>query len=117
MSQVVLHTQDNEKTSQQINTTTLSLKSIVGNEKKHFNSLTQYEDNLLYVQKNTINIIRRLTNIINNLYKACDILIGLQSAIYVSDNRVNALNTYGSNIEYYYSQIPDSFFDIRGGRL
>ena len=39
MAQVILHTNDDKSVKEQINTTTLALKSIVGHEKQKFNDL------------------------------------------------------------------------------
>ena len=69
MSQILLHAKDNESKSQQINTTTLSLKSIVGNEKKNFDKLSKYEDSLENAQKNTNAIIKREGNTIKIIDK------------------------------------------------
>ena len=49
MAQVILHTEDDKSVKEQINTTTLALKSIVGHEKKKFNDLSNYEKNLLVI--------------------------------------------------------------------
>lgn len=117
MTQVILHTEDDKSVKDQINTTTLALKSIVGHEKQKFNDLSAYEKNLLYVQKNTLDIIKRLTNIINNFYAATEILIGLQTAIYATKSKKADLDRIMKNPEQEYSKIPDSFFTERGGRL
>ena len=61
MAQVILHTNDDKSVKEQINTTTLALKSIVGHEKQRFNDLSNYEKNLLYVQQNTLDIIRTIS--------------------------------------------------------
>lgn len=117
MAQVILHTNDNKSVKEQINTTTLALKSIVGHEKQKFNDLSNYEKNLLYVQKNTLDIIKRLTNIINNIYAAAEILVGLQTAIYATKSKKADLDRIMKNPEQEYNKIPDSFFTDRGGRL
>lgn len=117
MAQVILHTEDDKSVREQINTTTLALKSIVGHEKQRFNELTAYESNLYYVQENTLDIIRRLRNVINNIYAATEILIGLQTAIYATKSKKAKLDEIMRDPEQEYSEIPDSFFDDRGGRL
>lgn len=117
MAQVILHTEDDKSVKDQINTTTLALKSIVGHEKQKFNDLSVYEQNLLYVQKNTLDIIKRLTNIINDIYAVTEILIGLQTAIYATKSKKADLDRIMKNPEQEYSKIPDSFFAERGGRL
>lgn len=117
MAQVILHTEDDKSVKEQINTTTLALKSIVGHEKQRFNELTAYETNLSYVQKNTLDIIRRLSNVINNIYAATEILIGLQTAIYATKSKKSKLDEIMRNPEQEYDKIPDSFFENRGGRL
>ena len=117
MAQVILHTNDDKSVKDQINTTTLALKSIVGHEKQKFNDLSNYEKNLLYVQKNTLDIIKRLSNIINNIYAATDMLIGLQTAIYATKSKKDDLDRIMKNPEQEYNKIPDSFFTERGGRL
>ena len=117
MAQVILHTEDDKSLKEQINTTTLALKSIVGHEKQRFNELAAYENNLMYVQENTLDIIRRLSNVINNIYAATEILIGLQTAIYATKSKKAKLDEIMRNPEKVYSEIPDSFFDERGGRL
>lgn len=117
MAQVILHTEDGKPVKEQINTTTLALKSIVGHEKQKFNELTAYENNLYFVQENTLDIIRRLSNVINNIYAATEILIGLQTAIYATKSKKAKLDEIMANPEQEYSEIPDSFFEERGGRL
>ena len=117
MAQVILHTEDDKSVKDQINTTTLALKSIVGHEKQKFNDLSAYEKNLLYVQKNTLDIIKRLTNIVNNIYAATEILVGLQTAIYATKSKKADLDRIMKNPEQEYNKIPDSFFTDRGGRL
>lgn len=117
MAQVILHTEDGKPVREQINTTTLALKSIVGHEKQKFNELTAYENNLYYVQENTLDIIRRLSNVINNIYAATEILIGLQTAIYATKGKKAKLNEIMKNPEQEYNKIPESFFNDRGGRL
>ena len=92
MSQILLHAKDNESKNQQINTTTLSLKSIVGNEKKNFEKLSKYEDSLENAQKNTNAIIKRLTNVLNNLYKAADEMVKVYSKIYLVRNKMDDYN-------------------------
>lgn len=117
MAQVILHTEDEKSIKEQINTTTLALKSIVGHEKQKFNELAAYENNLYFVQENTLDIIRRLSNVINNIYAATEILIGLQTAIYATKSKKDQLDEIMRNPEQEYNKIPDSFFDERGGRL
>lgn len=117
MAQVILHTEDDKSVKKQINTTTLALKSIVGHEKQRFNELDAYEKNLYYVQENTLDIIRRLGNVINNIYAATEILIGLQTAVYATKSKKAKLDEIMKNPEQKYSEIPDSFFENRGGRL
>ena len=90
MSQIILHRQDNESEKDQIATTTLDLKSIVGREKTEFNSITGIENNLEYVQELTLNNVKQLTIAINNLTKAVDLLIGIETSLYKLDAAHNA---------------------------
>ena len=64
-----------------------------------------------------MDIIKRLTNIINNIYAATEILIGLQTAIYATKSKKADLDRIIKNPEQEYNKIPDSFFTDRGGRL
>lgn len=87
-SPILLHAKDNESDKQQVNTTTLSLKSIVGHEKEEFNKLSKQESSLSNSQKETLEIIRRLTNVINNLYRAAEEMCKLYSRIYLVRNKM-----------------------------
>ena len=117
MAQVLLHSKDSEDKKQQINTTTLSMKSIVGTEKKAFNEISAAEANLEAVQKNTADLTRRLTNVIRNLLLATEKMAALEMQIYISKNRYNAYQNIINNIDAKYAEIPDSWLNARGGRL
>ena len=92
MSQILLHAKDNESKVQQVNTTTLSLKSIVGNEKKNFDRVSKFEKSLEASQKNTNALIKRLTNVLNNLYQAADEMVKVYSKIYLVRNKISDYN-------------------------
>lgn len=116
MSQVLMHSKDNETEKQQINTTTLALKSIVGKEKKDFSDAMNKTYSAKKNQEDTLNIIIRIQNVINNLSVATEKLIGLETIVYMALNQSSFQNEIMSRAEELYAQIPDSYFEGRGGR-
>ena len=92
MSQVVLHAKDNESIEQQINTLTLSLKSIVGREKTAFDKVNKLYDEAKDKQDVTLAYINRLYYILDNLYYVAYKLIQIQELIYLHRNKINDFN-------------------------